>query len=235
MVSHHGEQGPGGTALFHWEWTGGCRGWGEDQTYAPPGWLEALDTADDHDGGPARSRSAVSRALRVVDTTDATSWSSARLLADLGADVIRVESLGRRVDRARRDAQRQQALGRARRSDDELLALLGHADIWFDTGDTTLDVADVRRGAPQLVVVSISAVRPDRPLLRRTRRRTRSSTRCRGQLPLCRLPGRPPLLPPGQLAFEVASAMAAYAALVAVWNRAVTGAGDHSTSRSTRR
>ena len=48
-----------------------------------------------------------------------------------------------------------------------------------------------------------------------------------GQLPICRLPGRPPLLPPGQLAFEVASAMAAYSALVAVWNRAVTGRGDH--------
>ena len=35
------------------------------------------------------------------------------------------------------------------------------------------------------------------------------------------------MLPPGQLAFEVASAMAAYSALVAVWNRAVTGGGDH--------
>ena len=38
------------------------------------------------------------RGLRVVDTTDATSWSSARLLADLGADVIRVETPDRRVD-----------------------------------------------------------------------------------------------------------------------------------------
>ena len=45
MVSHHGEQGPSGTGLFRWEWTGGRRGWGEDQTFAPPGWLEALDTA----------------------------------------------------------------------------------------------------------------------------------------------------------------------------------------------
>jgi hypothetical protein len=43
MVAHHGERGPSGTALFRWEWTGGCQGWGEDQTYAPPGWLEALD------------------------------------------------------------------------------------------------------------------------------------------------------------------------------------------------
>ncbi len=48
MVAHHGERGPSGTALFRWEWTGGCSGWGEDQTYAPPGWLEALDV------GPGR-------------------------------------------------------------------------------------------------------------------------------------------------------------------------------------
>ena len=48
-----------------------------------------------------------------------------------------------------------------------------------------------------------------------------------GQLKLCRLAGREPLLPPGQPAFEVASAMAAYLALVAVWNRAITGVGDH--------
>ena len=26
-----------------WTWTGGCSGWGEDQTYAPTNWLEALD------------------------------------------------------------------------------------------------------------------------------------------------------------------------------------------------
>ena len=48
-----------------------------------------------------------------------------------------------------------------------------------------------------------------------------------GQLSMCRLPGRPPLLPPGQPAFEVAAAMGAYLALVAIWNRAVVGEGDH--------
>ena len=48
-----------------------------------------------------------------------------------------------------------------------------------------------------------------------------------GQLSMCRLPGRPPLLPPGQPAFEVAAAMGAWVALVAIWNRAVVGEGDH--------
>ena len=42
LVAHHGDRGPSGTALFHWTWSGGCAGWGEDQSYAPPGWLEAV-------------------------------------------------------------------------------------------------------------------------------------------------------------------------------------------------
>ena len=42
LVSRHGTAGPSGTGLFKWTWTGGRHGWGEDQTYAPPGWLEAV-------------------------------------------------------------------------------------------------------------------------------------------------------------------------------------------------
>ena len=115
MVSHHGEQGPSGTGLFHWEWTGGRQrvGRGPD--------VRAARLARG-----ARHRHVTTmpdpleldrplRGLRVVDTTDATSWSSARLLADLGADVIRVEHARPRRRRALRDAQRQQALRRPRR------------------------------------------------------------------------------------------------------------------------
>ena len=42
LVSRHGTTGPSGTGLFHFNWTGGRSGWGEDQSYAPPGWLEAV-------------------------------------------------------------------------------------------------------------------------------------------------------------------------------------------------
>ena len=165
------------------------------------------------------------RGLRVIDTTDATSWSSARLLADLGADVIRVDAPDRGVDAlyATRNANKRSVV---LEDDDELLALLGHADIWFDTGETTLDVVAVRRACPELVVVSISPFGHTGPYSGYEATHAVVYALC-GQLPVCRLPGRPPLLPPGQLAFEVASAMAAYSALVAVWNCAVTGTGDH--------
>lgn len=45
LVGRHGTEGPSGTGLFKWTWTGGCSGWGEDQTYAPAAWLEALDAS----------------------------------------------------------------------------------------------------------------------------------------------------------------------------------------------
>jgi crotonobetainyl-CoA:carnitine CoA-transferase CaiB-like acyl-CoA transferase len=165
------------------------------------------------------------RGLRVVDTTDETAWSSSRLLADLGADVIRVETPDRRVDAlyATRNANKRSAV---LDDDGELLALLSHADIWFDTASTGLDVTDVRRKYPELVVVSLRPFGGTGPYRDYEATHAVVYALC-GQLPACRLPGRPPLLPPGQLAFEVGSAMAAYSALVAVWNRAVTGKGDH--------
>jgi crotonobetainyl-CoA:carnitine CoA-transferase CaiB-like acyl-CoA transferase len=161
--------------------------------------------------------------LRVVDTTDETAWSASRLLADLGADVVRVETRDRPVDAlwATRNANKRSALLDA----DELLALLRHADIWFDTGETTLDPPTVHGTHPELVVVRLSPFGSTGPYSGFAATHAVVYALC-GQLSLCRLPGRPPLLPPGQLSFEVASAMAAYTALVAVWNRACTGCGD---------
>jgi hypothetical protein len=43
LVSRHGISGPGGTGLFHWTWSGGREGWGEDQSFGPPEWFDALD------------------------------------------------------------------------------------------------------------------------------------------------------------------------------------------------
>jgi crotonobetainyl-CoA:carnitine CoA-transferase CaiB-like acyl-CoA transferase len=163
------------------------------------------------------------RGLRVVDTTDETAWSSARLLADLGADVILVEPHERDVDAlyATRNANKRSVV----LDDRELLSLLSHADVWLDTGGR-LDVAAVRREVPALIVVSLSPFGHTGPYSTYDATHAVVYALC-GQLPICRLPGRPPLLPPGQLAFEVASAMAAYSALVAVWQRALTGRGDH--------
>jgi hypothetical protein len=44
LVARHGTTGPAGTGLFHWVWTGNRHGWGEDQSFGPTEWFEALDT-----------------------------------------------------------------------------------------------------------------------------------------------------------------------------------------------
>jgi hypothetical protein len=44
LIGRHGEKGPSGTGLFRWEWSGGCSGLGEDQSFGPAEWFEALDS-----------------------------------------------------------------------------------------------------------------------------------------------------------------------------------------------
>lgn len=161
----------------------------------------------------------------MVDTTESPSWSSARLLADLGADVIRVDRAPMSHDPMSftRHANKRTVRGA---DSSQLRTLLGDADIWFDSGSSGVDVAAARADHPELVIVSSSPFGSTGPYA------DYAATHAvvyalSGQLALCRLPGRPPLLPPGQPAFEVAAAMGAYVALVALWNRQVTGHGDH--------
>ena len=163
--------------------------------------------------------------LRVVDSTEAPAWSSARLLADLGADVIRVERASRPLDpmSATRHANKRSIV-----CDDPaaLRALLAHADIWFDSGTSGVDMVDVRGEHPELVVVVSSPFGSTGPYASFVATHAVVYA-LSGQLERCRVPDRAPLLPPGQPAFEVAAAMGAYLALVAYWNRQVSGRGDH--------
>ena len=89
-----------------------------------------------------------------MDFTNERGLLAGRLLADLGADVIRVETPDRGVDAlyATRNANKRSAV----LDDDELRQLLSFADVWLDTESNRLDVHDVRRAFPELVIVSIS-------------------------------------------------------------------------------
>ena len=163
--------------------------------------------------------------LRVVDTTDSPCWSSARLLADLGADVIRVDRVAQPLDAlaATRHANKRTVVCHDTR---ELRALLADADVWFDSGSSGVDAAAMRDEHRQLVIVSSSPFGTTGPYSSFVGTHAVVYA-LSGQLAKCRLSDRPPLLPPGQPAFEVAAAMGAYLALVAIWNRAVIGEGDH--------
>ncbi len=108
----------------------------------------------------------------------------------------------------------------------QLRALLADADVWFDSGSSGVDVSAVRDEHRQLVIVSSSPFGTTGPYASFVGTHAVVYA-LSGQLARCRLPDRPPLLPPGQPAFEVAAAMGAHLALVAIWNRAVVGEGDH--------
>ena len=107
----------------------------------------------------------------------------------------------------------------------QLLDLLGGADVWIDTG-VPLDVEAVRTARPDLVIVSVrpfgepgpySGYQASDPVL----------FALSGMLSLSRITGRPPLLPPGRIAYDVGGVMAAYLALVGLWNRMGRGDGQH--------
>ena len=155
-----------------------------------------------------------------------------RLLADLGAEVVKVEPPGGSPSRADVVAFAVQNAGKRSavidleepRGRDRLLALAGSADILICDGN--LDMYAIRVRNPALVVVSITDfgltgpyrdwVATDWTLLA-----------LGGVLSRSGLPGREPLMPPGALALQVAAAQATWAALVAYWNRLRTGLGDH--------
>jgi crotonobetainyl-CoA:carnitine CoA-transferase CaiB-like acyl-CoA transferase len=162
--------------------------------------------------------------VRVIDEADGP---CGRFLADLGADVIRVEPPGGAAERARplrfalHNAGKRAVVAEGERR----LELLDGADIWLAAG-APAELEAVRARNPALVVLTISAfgltgpyrdwVATDWTLLAMG-----------GVLSRSGLPGREPLMPPGELALQGAAMQAAWAALVAYWNRLETGLGDH--------
>ncbi len=170
-----------------------------------------------------------------------------RLLADLGADVIKVEPPGGEASRARPpvhdDVSLPFAIDNAGKRSvvcdldqpagrERLLALVAGADIWVcaarpqELEDRGLDAESVRARNPSLVVLSIT------PFGRTGPSRDWAATdwtllAMGGVLSRSGLPGREPLMPPGALAHQATAAQAAWAALLAYWNRLHTGAGDH--------
>jgi crotonobetainyl-CoA:carnitine CoA-transferase CaiB-like acyl-CoA transferase len=178
--------------------------------------------------------------LRVVDMADGRGEMCGRYLADLGADVIRVEPPGGAASRAaaplhdgvslsfavnnagKRSVVADLASAEGR---DRLLRLLDGADIWIETSRPSW-LAQVRARNPRLVVLSISDFGQTGPY-RDWVATDRTLLAMGGVLSRYGVPGREPLLPPGDLALQAAAVQAAWAALVSYWNRLETGVGDH--------
>jgi crotonobetainyl-CoA:carnitine CoA-transferase CaiB-like acyl-CoA transferase len=176
----------------------------------------------------------------VIDMADGRGEMCGRLLSDLGADVIRVEPPGGAASRtqaplhdgaslhfATQNAGKRSVVIDHTSADgrERLLRLLDGADIWIETG-APLGTDVVRARNPGLVVLSITDfgltgpyrdwVATDWTLLAMG-----------GVLSRSGLPGREPLVPPGDMALQVTAMQATWAALVAYWNTLERGLGDH--------
>ncbi|MEX2626344.1 MAG: CoA transferase [Ilumatobacteraceae bacterium] len=185
--------------------------------------------------------------VRVVDTADERGALCARILADLGADVVKVERPGGAPSRtlpplapdgqslsfALRNVNKRSTTidlatddGRARFD-----RLLAGADIWVDGHRPTelealgLDLDQVARRHPRLVVTAISDFGRTGPY-RDFVATDDVMVAMGGMLARSGVVGRPPLLPPGSLAYDVSSTSAAFFTLAALWQRARTGSGQ---------
>src|SRR4051794_2241570 len=186
------------------------------------------------------------RGLRVIDCTDGWGELCGRLLGDLGADVVRVEPP--EGSRSRHLAPTHDGLGlfhayrnigkrplsldlgtdEGRRAMEEMLA---GADVLIESSrpgesDTGLDPAGVLSLHPHLVVTSIT------PFGRRGPYRIWEASdsvieAMSGMMFKAGIPSKPPLIPPSQIANDIASTTAAFATLAACWQKARTGHGQH--------
>ena len=178
--------------------------------------------------------------VRVLELGEGRGEGCGRLLSDLGADVVKVETPGGSRSRsgslsfAMRNAGKRSVVIdlAAAGGRDELLGRLDAADIWLcgaapgELAAAGVEVDLVRARNPRLVAVSITDFGQTGPY------RDWVATdwvllAMGGVLSRSGLPGRPPLPPPGEMSGALTAAQAAWAALAAYWNRLHTGLGDH--------
>jgi crotonobetainyl-CoA:carnitine CoA-transferase CaiB-like acyl-CoA transferase len=185
--------------------------------------------------------------LRVVDLADEKGELCGRLLADLGADVLRIEPeqgarsrgippfhAGAGLGFAFRNAGKRGATldlaapaGRAR-----LAELLASADVLVESfapaerARLALDPGDVLARHPHLVFASLSDFGSRGPY--RDWVATDDVLDAMGGMVFkAGIAAKPPLIPPAAIGVDVASVTAAYAVLLALYQRRLGGAGQH--------
>jgi crotonobetainyl-CoA:carnitine CoA-transferase CaiB-like acyl-CoA transferase len=185
--------------------------------------------------------------LRVLDLADEKGELAGRLLADLGADVLRVEPPTGARSRSlppfhggtslyfahRNSNKRGVALDLTQQGDrDRLVDLAGRADVLVEAfapgalAERGLAPVDLVARHPHLIALSISDFGQTGPY--RDWVATDATLEAIGGMQFkAGLPGKPPLLPPGALAYDVAGVMGAFAVLAALLQRRRTGHGQN--------
>jgi len=184
--------------------------------------------------------------VRVLDQADDRGALCGRLLADLGADVVRVEPPGGAPTRALGPFVGPHSLHHAVRNAGktgctidpstadglaDLLALLERADVWIETSAprthdcSPLAPALVAARCPRLIVTSITDFGRSGPY--RDHVATDATLIALGwMLRRAGVAGEPPPLPPGCFAGDIGAVTAAFATVAALLHRQRTGEGQ---------
>ena len=187
--------------------------------------------------------------VRVVDMADEKGELCGRVLADLGADVIRVEppegSPSRRLPPLAPDGhtslyfayrnanKRGVTLDIAKQSGQELLhSLLEDSDVWIESfppghlASLGLDPAKVLRRYPRLIITSVTDFGQTGPY-RDFLGSDMIGFAMGGMMYRSGVPERPPLVAPGALAYDSTAITAGFAVLMAYFQRLRSGRGQH--------
>jgi len=187
--------------------------------------------------------------MRVVDLADEKGELCGRLLADLGAEVIRVEPPEGAFSRtlgpfapdgetslhfAHRNAGKRGLTLDLTTSEGlaELKALLADADVMIESNrpgglaEIGLAPQALCEEYPHLVLTSITDFGQDGPYAD-YQATNMVGVAMGGMLHRAGVPAKPPVMIPGQLAYDVAGISAAQATLLAFWQRFDTGRGQH--------
>lgn len=164
--------------------------------------------------------------LRILDLVQGPLAPLTRYLAELGARVDRIDldldpdpqaDLTANIGKRRHPADLDEVA---------LTALAAQADAIVASRGQAIDLAGLRARRPRLVTMSVGDFGSD-TVLSDWRATDPVLHALSGELSRSGIRGRPPLLPPGQLATQCAAAQGAYALVAALYRALNTGAGDH--------
>ena len=186
---------------------------------------------------PENSNSALS-GERVLDLTDEKGMFCARLLADMGADVIRIEKVGKGA--AGRLSFEADNLGKrsvtlnieVKAGQDLFRRLVKTADILVESYPPGylealgLGYAALSQINPRLIMASITNFGQSGPY-RDYKSDDMVAAALGGQMLVCGEPGLPPLKPFGQQPDASAGLFSAIGILLALWQRHTSGQGQH--------
>jgi crotonobetainyl-CoA:carnitine CoA-transferase CaiB-like acyl-CoA transferase len=171
---------------------------------------------------------------RILDLTDEKGMLCSKLLADLGAEVVRVEKPGQKVPPSYANAgKRSITLDiESQKGRDLLKKIVKNSDILIESfppgylNSLGFDYSTLEQINPSLITASITHYGQTGPY-RDYKSSDLVSSAMGGQLSTCGDPDKPPLKPFGPQAYNTACLFAVNGILLAIWQRHTTGRGKY--------